>query len=161
MVPGPALCIVNGRNGLRRARAVPEDSAQLDCTDEKWARGKRAGSERAGGGSTLALCLVVEGRAVLLGEGPDGAQKGLRGIGESGVAPVDKAEDPLELELGDLDSDQSAGFQLVGDGEVGDKGDTAAHRHESLDGFNGGELNTHIERGTRALEGFNDLAAEG
>jgi hypothetical protein len=105
--------------------------------------------------------LKAVGFSVGGGVGLDDLEEGERGVGEAGLAAVDEAEFALDLKLLDTDADEGAGGELVFDGEAGDEGDAVAHLDEAFDGIEGGEFDSHVERGFVAAEGLDDLLALG
>lgn len=101
-----------------------------------------------------------EGRSAFGGSSFHTFKERLGSVGEHCVAPVDEEKLAVDAQLRHLDLHQFATFDLIVDGESGDERDPVAHGDESLDGFEAGQLDVHVERGLVLLKKRDDAAAE-
>src|SRR6185312_9643051 len=121
----------------------------------------KAGTKGSGSSSDFAgVAAEGEGRSAFGGGGFHTFKERLGSVGEHGVAAVNEEKLAVDAQLRHLDLHQFAAFDLIVDGESGDERDPVAHSDESLDGFEAGQFDVHVERGLVLLKKRDNTAAE-
>jgi hypothetical protein len=93
--------------------------------------------------------------------GSDNLQKNHPGVGQSCAGTMHEPEAASDFEFGNRDLYELAAGQFRLNRQAGDQGDSIAAGHESLDGFEAGELDAHVQRRLMASKSFDDALAQG
>ena len=101
-----------------------------------------------------------KGMPAIGGKGSDNFQKSQAGMGAGGESTVNKPEPASDFKFRNRDLNQFAASELRLYGEAGNQGNAVAAGHESLNGFEAGELDTHIQWRLIASKGLDDPLTE-